>query len=354
MKQAVMYGAGNIGRGFIGQLFSQSGYEVVFIDVNLQVINQINLDKKYQIKLVTNESQDVIKVENIRAVNGQDENAVAEEIAKAEIMATAVGPAILPRIAPVIAAGLIKRYQNDQDIGSTKAKVLVPSLNIIVCENLLEADKYLRNLVFNNLLTAAGEETANEIIGRTGFVEASIGRMVPVNQSENQMSILDVITEPYSELPVDADGFRGEIPQIKNMKPYPCFEFYIQRKLYLHNMGHAITAYLGRQSNYEYIWQAIGDQQIRQTVLAAMNESAQALAVEHSIPINQIEDYNLDLIARFGNRNLGDTVYRVGRDIKRKLAPGDRLLGAFALCVKHGVKPVNILKGITAAIEFEE
>jgi len=38
MKKAVMYGAGNIGRGFIGALLSQSGYEVTFVDVAQPVV----------------------------------------------------------------------------------------------------------------------------------------------------------------------------------------------------------------------------------------------------------------------------------------------------------------------------
>ena len=47
MKQAVMYGAGNIGRGFIGQLFFESGYETTFIDVNMQIIDRLNKDHDF-------------------------------------------------------------------------------------------------------------------------------------------------------------------------------------------------------------------------------------------------------------------------------------------------------------------
>ena len=42
-----MYGGGNIGRGFIGMLFSMSGYEVTFIDVAEPVIEGLNREKKY-------------------------------------------------------------------------------------------------------------------------------------------------------------------------------------------------------------------------------------------------------------------------------------------------------------------
>ena len=38
-KKMVQFGAGNIGRSFIGQLFSRSGYEVVFVDIKKEHIN---------------------------------------------------------------------------------------------------------------------------------------------------------------------------------------------------------------------------------------------------------------------------------------------------------------------------
>ena len=53
MKKAVMYGAGNIGRGFIGQLFSESGYEVAFIDVNREIIDQLNRDGQYPVGVLS-------------------------------------------------------------------------------------------------------------------------------------------------------------------------------------------------------------------------------------------------------------------------------------------------------------
>ena len=101
MKKAVMYGAGNIGRGFIGQLFSLSGYEVVFIDVNPVIVDRLNMDNKYPIKIIADESYSEIIVENVRAVNGFDVEKAADEIASADIMATAVGANIIPKIVNV-------------------------------------------------------------------------------------------------------------------------------------------------------------------------------------------------------------------------------------------------------------
>ena len=48
-----MYGAGNIGRGFIGQTFSLAGYKVGFIDVNMTLIDRLNADGEYPVDVVT-------------------------------------------------------------------------------------------------------------------------------------------------------------------------------------------------------------------------------------------------------------------------------------------------------------
>jgi mannitol-1-phosphate 5-dehydrogenase len=340
MKKAVMYGAGNIGRGFIGQLFSESGYEVAFIDVNTEIVNKLNQDGKYPVRILAGEDTKEIVVSPVRAVNGMDIEKVAQEIAQADIMATAVGVNILPRIVKPIVEGLKKRWQ---------AHNMTP-FNIIICENLLDANHYLAQLIRMEL--DDNEKLLFEKL--VGLVEASIGRMVPVMTPEMQEGdILRVCVEEYCELPLDRDAFKGELPKIKNMLPASPFTFYIQRKLFIHNMGHALTAYLGKLKGYNYIWEAIGDPYIKLAVLRAMQDSAIAMSREHGIKLETILDHVDDLIYRFGNRQLGDTVNRVGNDTKRKLSPNDRLVGAANLCASQGIKPVNVCLGIAAAMKFD-
>ena len=341
MKKAVMYGAGNIGRGFIGQLLSQSGYEVVFIDVNTEILEKLNSDRKYPISILAGKDSKEITIENVRGVNGTDIEKVAFEIATADIMATAVGVNVLPRIVKPISEGLKKRWQ----LGNMKP------LNIIICENLMDADHYLAGLIKEEL--SLDEKSLFEKL--IGMVEASIGRMVPVMTSAMQDgNILRICVEEYSELPVDRDAFKGEIPLIKNLLPYSPFSFYIQRKLFIHNMGHALTAYLGKLKGYTYIWEAIQDLEIRLTVHKTMQDSALAMSKEHGIDLEILLGHVDDLIYRFGNKQLGDTVARVGNDTKRKLSPNDRLIGAANLCMKHGINSTGICLGIAAAINFDK
>lgn len=337
--KAVMYGAGNIGRGFIVQSFYESGYETALIDVNMAVINRLNEDHRYPVYITKNGQYEIHMIENVRGVDGRDVDAVAHAIAEADLMATAVGVNILKFIAPNIAEGIKKRF----------ALGIRTPLNCIVCENMIGADHYLAGMIKDCL----NDEEKAYFDEYFAAVEPSIGRMVPATPKEiSEKEPLAVCVEEYFELPVDKAAFKGEIPPVKNFVPFTPFDFYIQRKLFMHNMSHAVTAYLGKQKGYTYIWEANADAGIRANAAAALDAISRAMSAEHGVALAELKAFSENLLVRYENQLLGDTVDRVGKDTVRKLGENDRLIGAAKLCVKHGIDPEPICLGIAAALKF--
>ena len=337
MKKFIMYGAGNIGRGFIGPLFSNSGYSVGFVDINEQVISKLNSDREYPINIVTSDDNKEEIIKNVYGIDGKDLELVSNEIASADVMATAIGVNVLKFIAKPIALGLKKRF-----IQNAKP------LNIIICENLIGADAYLKGLIKAEL-----PEYEKQIDEMVGFVEASIGRMVPaLPEEKKQGNFLRVFVEPYNILPVDKDAFKGEIPEVENLYPFSPFNLFIQRKLFMHNMSHATCAYLGFLKNYEYIYQAVSDYDIRYCAYRVLMASALAISLENKVDIKVLLEHAENLLYRFQNTALGDTISRVGKDTIRKLSENDRLIGALKLCEKHNVSCDILCVGIASAMFF--
>lgn len=336
MKKAVMYGGGNIGRGFIGALLSASGYEVTFIDVAEPVVKHLQDNRRYPIRIVSSEGHEDIWVENVTAANGNLPEAI-DAIADCDIMATAVGARILKFIVPNIVAALRKRWETNK-----------APLNIIICENLNDANKILEGMLKEQLT----EEEKIKFDETVGLVEASIGRMVPIQTDEmKDGEPMRVCVESYGFLPVDKAAFKGEVPAIKNMVPYEPFDFYIKRKLYIHNMGHATCAYLGNLLDLDYIYEAIAIPEIRVVVQNAMQESALALSKHYGAPMAELMEHITDLLYRFTNKALKDTCERVGGDPVRKLSPSDRLIGSSLLALEEGITPAYIAVGAAAALK---
>jgi len=329
---AVIFGAGNIGRGFIGALFSQAGYNVTFIDVSDEIISKINEDGHYPLTIVSTEGKYDIDIDKIRAVNGNDTENATEAVANADICATCVGAKAIKYILPNFVNGAKKRFARGGK-----------PLNLLICENLMDADEYIRGLIEPMM-------TPDEL-EKIGLIETSVGRMVPAPKPElRRDNILSISVEEYGVLPVDRGAFKGEVPEIKNIVAFAPFHFYVERKLYIHNMGHAIAAYLGDYLGHELICTAISDPAIRLCAQSAMNDSAAALSKKYGADIAPITDHVGDLIRRFGNTALGDTCARVGADIPRKLAKSDRLTGAFLQASGEGIFSVFMCVGAAAAL----
>lgn len=333
MKRAIQFGAGNIGRGFIGALLSKSGYHVVFADVNEEIISKINEDKCYTIHIMDVECKDE-KVENISGVISTSDE-ILEEIRTSDIITTAVGPVVLPRIASTIANGIKLR----------KITGVTSYLNIVACENAIKASSQLEEEVKKYL----NEEEIAYLNEYVGFPNCSVDRIVPPVKSEN---ILDVVVENFYEWNVEEKAFKGEIPKIYGMNLADNLMAYIERKLFTLNTGHAITAYFGYLKGYNTVDESIKDEVIHDLVKKAMIESGQGLIAKYNFDKEEHFKYIDKIIGRFKNPYLNDDVARVGREPLRKLNENDRLIKPLMTAKSFNLDIDNLLLGVGAALNY--
>jgi mannitol-1-phosphate 5-dehydrogenase len=352
----VQFGAGNIGRSFIGQIFCRAGWDVVFVDVNDRLIQLLN-ERRYYKVIIKEEGQidEVRFIGPVRAINGRDSAAVAGELATADLAATSVGKGALPSIIPMIAQGLTARYQSRPDW----------PLDIIIAENAPGADRLFRE----GLRQELGPDYPLERL--VGLVETSIGKMVPIMRAEDlAQDPLQVFAEAYETLILDKRAFRGPLPTSaeeaspagqtirwpESIELVDDISAFVARKLYIHNLGHAAVAYTSFELDPKLVHIADGVRigAVRDRALGAMKESAEALLTQYPQAYSRkdLEAHIQDLLTRFGNRALGDTVYRVGRDLYRKLDREDRLVGAMRLCAKHGLPFSTIAQVYRSALNF--
>ncbi|TYS14855.1 mannitol-1-phosphate 5-dehydrogenase [Rossellomorea vietnamensis] len=331
MKQAVHFGAGNIGRGFIGALFSQSGYHVTFVDIADSVINKLNKEKQYNVVLATEEKETAL-IENVSGLNNlSQEDEVIDHIVNATYLTTAIGPNILPRIAPLIARGLSKRVSLTDD-----------KLYVIACENQIGATDILKQHVLDNL----DEDTKAKLEGRVYFFNSAVDRIVPIQDQDS----LDVLVEPYYEWVVEA---KESLPEVEGMTIVEDLAPFIERKLFTVNTGHAVIAYFGYLQGKETIDQTLADDRIADQVKETLKETGAYLVKQYGLNGEDHLAYINKNIERFKNAYLNDGVTRVGRAPIRKLGPEDRLVRPTTEAHKAGLPYSNLAKAIAAALLFD-
>ena len=338
-KKAVVFGAGSIGRGFIGQILHDSGYQIVFIDVNDMLIQAINCHKAYLLTLTDGQTSKTMQIDHISAVHASETTKIVQILTDCDLTATAVGKNALHYIAPVLAAGLRNRHRNHPD----------SPLNILICENINHARAHMFNLLEPFF---ANEDPAP--LKSAGLVQTTIGRMVPVPKPVTENGeIPPIVAEPYCCLPIEQVAFRGSVPLLRYTDTFEPFAFHEERKLFIHNLGHAACAYFGALKNYKYIWQAIGDPEIAKRSADVMNTMALAIAEAYQTDETALLSFAEELIIRFSNQTLGDTVARVCKDPLRKLQKNDRFIGALERCKKQEQSHESILCCIAAALLYK-
>ncbi len=334
--KALHYGAGNIGRGFIGALLYQAGYATTFVDVNSEIVDLINEKKEYRV-ILADKTKDELIVRNVSAINSMEKpEELKAAIMEADIITTAVGPSILPIIAKSLVSGLRKRVEINK-----------APLNIIACENLIGGSSLLKQHVYEGL---APEEVVlfDELFA---FPDAAVDRIVP---NQTKADKLMVTVEPYYEWVVDESALVGETPAIEGVTFVPDLTPYIERKLFTVNTGHATVAYLGNQKGYKTIDESLTDEKVREIAESALKETGMVLVGKYGFDKKEHEAYISKILSRFENTYITDDVTRVGRAPLRKLGGNDRLIGPAKQYLElFGHPPTNLIKAIAAAITYD-
>ncbi|WP_215190729.1 mannitol-1-phosphate 5-dehydrogenase [Exiguobacterium sp. s6] len=324
--KAVHFGAGNIGRGFIGLLLNQSGYEVTFVDINDTVIQALE-DKRFYEVGFAEEGVDNVVVDRVRGVNSlTDPERVIALIAEADLVTTAVGPTLLQRVAPLISEGLRDR--------ETSAPVYV-----IACENMIGGSASLHQAIE----ASGGTGTAN-----ASFPNAAVDRIVPLQQHADP---LFVEVETFYEWVIETKGL-AERPPLQGVTWVDEIGPYIERKLFTVNTGHAIASYIGSLFGKATIDEALKDRRVRQVVQGALYETGWLLLEKYGFEAKEHSQYIQKIIKRFENPKLKDEVSRVARSPIRKLGPSDRLVKPARELIDNGIEPNELAYGIAAALTY--
>lgn len=340
--EALQIGGGNIGRALVGEVMDEAGFHITFADVNEQLIEDMNNEGGYPVQVVSLEGSREEYIEGIEAISSLDEEAMVDHIVGADIITTAVGANILPRLAPTLAKGLMARYnQRPQD----EMHVIV-----VACENMERNTETLRD---NILAALPDEKWRKRILERVSFPNCAVDRIVPNTASDNDHP-LAVITEDYFQLAIDKSALKADMLDIPGIEPVDDLEAVLAQKLFTLNGAHAAAAYWGYLKGYGTISEAMTDPSIQALVTGLMNEVSSVI-VQHYPSIGEVEQkaFVEKTLRRFMNPHLKDEPKRVGRDPKRKLGSKDRLLRPAILAIESGDTPANINMAIVGGFRFD-
>lgn len=321
MKKAVHFGAGNIGRGFIGEILNQNGFEIAFVDMNETIIDALNVRGNYEIGIASPEHEK-IAVSDVRGINnGKNPDQVVAAIAEADVVTTAIGPNILPYIAELIAKGIQAR-----EAAGSKAP-----LDVIACENMIGGSEFLGSKVIE-YLSEADKAYADEFVG---FPNAAVDRIVPGQHHEDP---LYVEVEPFHEWVIDESQLKNTSFKLEGVHYATDLEPFIERKLFSVNSGHATVAYNSAYKGYKTILEGLQHEEILAALKAVQAETRALLLAKWGEYFTEesLIEYHKVIISRFANPEIVDDVTRVGRTPIRKLGYDERFIRPIRELKAHG------------------
>ncbi|MGX7111935.1 mannitol-1-phosphate 5-dehydrogenase [Gemella cuniculi] len=331
------FGAGNIGRGFIGELLNKSNYHVTFVDINEEVVNNLKARETYTIRILDENVEEVI-INNFDALNiATEKEKIYNKINEVELITTSIGPNVLPIIAKDIAEGL------KQKVAENNEKLL----DIIACENMIEGTDFLKNEIFKHL----SNEEQDFVNKYVGFPNSAVDRIVPAQKHED---VLLVEVEKFCEWVVEKDKIKvEENKKIENVHYVEDLNPFIERKLFTVNTGHAALSYIANYLGIELVSDGARDKQVREDFIAVLEETSALLVEKWKFDAEDMKTYREKTIKRFENPRIIDNVSRICRTPIRKLGYNERFIKPIREAQERGLSNEALLKVCSYILTFK-
>lgn len=314
MKEAVIIGAGQTGRGFIAPILQANAYHITFVDKKKELIEQLHEEKHYTVHYF-GDAREPIQIQSYDAYILTDVK-VVDLLAKADLITTSVFAGNIKELAPILNAA-----------AKQKAKKY---MRVVCCENGVHVKQPLLD---------AG-------------IPASISEgVIFCTTLQPDAKSLTLISEDITELPVDC-SVEGIDFEIQGMPLEADFPSLIQRKIYTYNFMSAIVAYLGDYLNYDVYADAANDPQIMELTDCCVPVVSAAIAREYEVEQDTQLAFTMQAVRKFRNKDIIDTVYRNARQAQRKLDKEERLYEPLRLAEKYDLKTGCILLTAAAAMRY--
>jgi mannitol-1-phosphate 5-dehydrogenase len=308
---------------------------VVFADIDQSILNRLNRHGSYLVvSLSPDGSSRTIAVGPVEAVDAHDTRSISALLAAGDeppLIVTAVGRSVFPDVLETIR-------------NACPADRALRIFDLIAAENIHDPASLAREGLGNDAPAVHA---------------CSVGKMVPVqNLNAAADEPLTVRAEAFNTLYVDGSGWQSRRPDdVGDIIFVDDIGAWMDRKLFVHNLGHSTCAWIARAIDPSIV---TIDEAMRHPRIAALTETvmsaASAVVVAthpESFTPADLEQHVDELLRRFRNRALGDTVERVGREVRRKLAHDDRVVGCLLRAAAGSPETVTLLAPVYAtALRF--
>ncbi|MBR4623662.1 MAG: NAD-binding protein [Clostridia bacterium] len=343
-NNAVIAGAGKIGRGYIAEMLKNGGFHIVFLVHSEDQTRLMKERGSYIIFRADENDQDLeeVVIDDYDAYcTVTEEDRCVEAIVDSDVIFLPVYPKACPDFGRMIAKAINIKADKDDD-----------PFDVIMSVNFLQATKTIRDAILPHL-TEKGMEFFNE---KVGISETLVNRMV-VDPTEEmaKRDPLSIVGGHSAVLKVDKDTLKNTFPEGMEVDLLDKLPARFTYKIWVVNMMHFAVSIYGAYLGYRYVREACGDPYVAKSVHEmARKEGVIGVANEFGLAVEDIEFgfYN-DPWSMWENPESNDPFARVVMDMRRKLSKTDRVIGPALSCMKAGKIPFFLAKIAALALKYE-